>query len=218
MSGQFSLPLPRSEKQRWISAMCLSPQEDKEVIQRGKSGSLPPTTGAVFGAVHSTSRSPSPPVLGSVLPAGPAGRGGPAWGRLGARPWRTGRLHAQSAPWSGRSLVLPCRLGAHSRVRSRCAEVKWLVWAQRSAAQLGLEPPLSVALRQLQKRTAAERRRVGAGPRQAELCSADPEASLELRPVSQGTADQRTRWCGGSQVVMQGFSAGVLGLSQRKGR
>lgn len=38
-------PFPRSEKQRWISAMCpSSPQEDKEVISEGEGSSLPPSS------------------------------------------------------------------------------------------------------------------------------------------------------------------------------
>lgn len=37
-----SASLPRSEKQRWISAMCpASPQEDKEVISEGEGSNLP---------------------------------------------------------------------------------------------------------------------------------------------------------------------------------
>lgn len=43
----------------------------------------------------------------------------------------------------------PCRSSFYE-LENRFAEVKWLVQVQRSAAELGLESGLSVALRQLQ--------------------------------------------------------------------
>lgn len=76
MLGQFSLPLPRSEKQRWISALCpSSPQEDKEVISEGEGSSLSPTTRATFPGLGTASHPSSHPALGAMLPAGLAGSG-----------------------------------------------------------------------------------------------------------------------------------------------
>ena len=82
MLGQFSLPLPRSEKQRWISALCpSSPQEDKEVISEGEGSSLSPTMRATFPGLGTASH-PPPPGSGCHVACG-AGReqGQPAWGQ-----------------------------------------------------------------------------------------------------------------------------------------
>ena len=66
--GQLSLPLPRSEKQRWISALCpSSPQEDEEVVSEGEGSSLPAPPPAWPGYLIAL-RFPS--ILGAVLPAG----------------------------------------------------------------------------------------------------------------------------------------------------
>lgn len=85
MLGQFSLPLPRSEKQRWISALCpSSPQEDKEVISEGEGSSLSPTMRATFPGLGTASHPSPPPALGAMLPAGPAGS---RVSRPGGRGW-----------------------------------------------------------------------------------------------------------------------------------
>lgn len=171
MSGQFSLPLPRSEKQRWISAMCpSSPQEDKEVISEGEGSSLPPTTRATFPGLGAASRSPSPRRWAPCYPRGRQEEGS-AWGGVGLRDpgGRAGSTCSQHAGEDAALPTPPChpRRSPSYELENRFAEGKWLVRVQRSAAELGLELRLSVALHQLQ-RGQQQSGREGHGWRQAE--------------------------------------------------
>lgn len=188
-----------------------APRRTRRSSARGKVAACPPTTRAMFPGLCTASRSPSPPrCWAPCCPRGPQGEGS-AWGRPGLRDpgGRAGFTCSQHPGVDAALLILPCRppRSPFRELENRCAEVKWLVWAQRSAAQLGLEPPLSVALCQLQRgqqQSGREWARVAAG---RGLCSADPEASLGLRPVSQGTArseDTLVWWEPGSYA---GFSS-----------
>ena len=155
MSGQFSLPLPRSEKQRWISAMCpSSPQEDKEVISEGEGSSLPPTTRATFPGLGAASRSPSTWCWAPCCPRGWQGEGS-SWGRVGLREpgGRAGSTCSQHAGEDAALPILPCHpcRSLFYELENRFTEVKLLVRVQRSAAELGPELRLSVALHQLQR-------------------------------------------------------------------
>ena len=101
MLGQFSLPLPRSEKQRWISALCpSSPQEDKEVISEGEGSSLSPTMRATFPGLGTASHPATPRLWVPCCLRGRQGAGSAGLGAGGgsARPWRTGWLDVDWLP------------------------------------------------------------------------------------------------------------------------
>lgn len=88
---QLSLPLPRSEKQRWISALCpSSSQEDKEFFSEGQGSSLPP--GPHPPGVGSLTALPLSSHPGALLLAEPAGRETSQPGAIGgcrADPWKS---------------------------------------------------------------------------------------------------------------------------------
>ena len=70
----------------------------------------------------------------------------------------------------------PCR-SSFNELKNRFAEVKSLVWVQWSAAELGLESGLSVALRQLQRGQERDR----SGREQAGVWQAEGSALLIQR-------------------------------------
>lgn len=97
-----SASLPRSEKQRWISAMCpSSPQEDKEVISEGEGSSLPLSSlqgPCPLGWVPCC----FPPSLQSWVPCGQrgyqgGGSSGLGWAGGSAEPQRTGGIYIGQA-------------------------------------------------------------------------------------------------------------------------